>query len=64
MFLLEFLPDLVAVFNEFLQIRIFNYNTLERQHAYEAHSDYVRSIAVHPTQVHLDLENALLAVVC
>ena len=33
------------------QIRIFNYNTLERQHAYEAHSDYVRSIAVHPTQV-------------
>ena len=35
----------------FSQIRIFNYNTLERQHAYEAHSDYVRSIAVHPTQV-------------
>jgi len=33
-----------------MQIRIFNYNTLERQHAYEAHSDYVRSIAVHPTQ--------------
>ena len=50
--------------NPFSQIRIFNYNTLERQHAYEAHSDYVRSIAVHPTQVYLDLENALLAVVC
>ena len=33
-----------------LQVRVFNYNTLERQHAFDAHSDYVRSIAAHPTQ--------------
>lgn len=33
-----------------MQVRVFNYNTLERVHQFEAHSDYVRSIAVHPTQ--------------
>lgn len=33
-----------------MQIRIFNYNTLEKVHSYEAHSDYLRCIAVHPTQ--------------
>lgn len=33
-----------------MQIRVFNYNTLERVHSFEAHSDYVRCIAVHPTQ--------------
>ena len=33
-----------------MQIRLFNYNTLEKVHSFEAHSDYVRSIAVHPTQ--------------
>ena len=33
-----------------LQVRVFNYNTLERVHAFDAHSDYVRAIAVHPTQ--------------
>lgn len=33
-----------------MQIRVFNYNTLERVHQFEAHSDYIRSIAVHPTQ--------------
>lgn len=32
------------------QIRVFNYNTLERLASFEAHSDYVRSIAVHPSQ--------------
>lgn len=32
------------------QIRVFNYNTLEKVHSFEAHSDYVRCIAVHPTQ--------------
>ena len=31
-------------------IRIFNYNTLEKVHQFEAHTDYIRSIAVHPTQ--------------
>ena len=33
-----------------MQVRVFNYNTLERIHSFEAHSDYIRSIAVHPTQ--------------
>jgi coatomer subunit beta' len=33
-----------------MQLRVFNYNTLEKVIAFEAHSDYIRSIAVHPTQ--------------
>lgn len=33
-----------------MQLRVFNYNTLERVHKFEAHSDYVRSIVIHPTQ--------------
>lgn len=33
-----------------MQVRVYNYNTLERVHQFEAHSDYVRCIAVHPTQ--------------
>lgn len=33
-----------------MQIRVFNYNTLDRVHSFEAHSDYVRCIVVHPTQ--------------
>ncbi len=36
-----------------MQIRIFNYNTLEKLHTFEAHSDYIRSIAVHPTQPYM-----------
>uniref|UniRef100_A0A2H1V837 Coatomer subunit beta' n=1 Tax=Spodoptera frugiperda TaxID=7108 RepID=A0A2H1V837_SPOFR len=36
-----------------MQIRVFNYNTLERVHAFEAHSDYVRCIAIHPTQPYI-----------
>lgn len=36
-----------------MHIRIYNYNTLERVHQYEAHSDYLRSIAVHPTQPYI-----------
>ena len=33
-----------------MTVRVFNYNTLERVHQFEAHSDYVRCIAVHPGQ--------------
>ena len=33
-----------------MQVRVFNYNTLERTHMFDAHSDYIRCIAVHPTQ--------------
>lgn len=31
-------------------LRVFNYNTLEKVHQFEAHTDYIRSLAVHPTQ--------------
>jgi coatomer subunit beta' len=30
-------------------IRVYNYNTMERLHVFEAHTDYIRSLAVHPT---------------
>jgi WD40 repeat protein len=36
-----------------MHIRVYNYNTLERLHQFEAHNDYIRSIAVHPTQSYL-----------
>uniref|UniRef100_A0A673A7X0 Coatomer subunit beta' n=2 Tax=Sphaeramia orbicularis TaxID=375764 RepID=A0A673A7X0_9TELE len=36
-----------------MQIRVFNYNTLERAHIFEAHSDYIRCITVHPTQPYI-----------
>ena len=44
--------SLTSQFQTFIaiKVRVFNYNTLERQHAFDAHSDYVRSIAAHPTQ--------------
>lgn len=31
-------------------VRVYNYNTLERLADFEAHSDYIRSIAIHPTK--------------
>ncbi|KAG7479779.1 coatomer subunit beta [Solea senegalensis] len=31
-------------------IRVFNYNTFERVHMFEAHADYIRTVVVHPTQ--------------
>ena len=34
-------------------VRIFNYNTLEKSHSFEAHTDYIRSIAVHPTHPYI-----------
>jgi len=33
-----------------MQVRAFNYNTHEKIVTFEAHTDYIRSIAVHPTQ--------------
>jgi len=33
-----------------MNIRVFNYNTHEKVIGFEAHADYIRSIAVHPTQ--------------
>ena len=34
-------------------VRVYNYNTLERVHQFEAHSDYIRSVVVHPTQSYI-----------
>uniref|UniRef100_A0A3B4AGK3 Coatomer subunit beta' n=1 Tax=Periophthalmus magnuspinnatus TaxID=409849 RepID=A0A3B4AGK3_9GOBI len=36
-----------------MQIRVFNYNTLERVHMFEAHADYIRCIAVYPSQPYI-----------
>jgi len=33
-----------------MQLRVFNYNTHEKITSLEAHPDYIRCIAVHPTQ--------------
>jgi coatomer subunit beta' len=33
-----------------MHVRVYNYNTQEKVHQFEAHTDYLRSIAVHPTQ--------------
>ena len=33
-----------------LQIRVYNYNTMEKVTSFEAHNDYIRSLSVHPTQ--------------
>lgn len=48
----KFIPrkNWVVTGSDDMQIRVFNYNTLERVHSFEAHSDYLRSIVVHPTQ--------------
>ncbi len=36
-----------------MNIRVYNYNTMEKLKTFEAHSDYIRCIAVHPTQPYL-----------
>jgi coatomer subunit beta' len=40
---------LVAGSDDF-QLRVVNYNTAEKVTSFEAHPDYIRAIAVHPTQ--------------
>ena len=32
-----------------LQIRVFNYNTMDRVAAFEGHTDYIRYMEIHPT---------------
>ena len=34
-------------------IRVYNYNTMDKIKQFEAHTDYIRSVAVHPTQPYL-----------
>ncbi|MBN3293053.1 COPB2 protein, partial [Polypterus senegalus] len=43
-----------------MQICVFNYYTLERVHMFEAHSDYIRCIAVHPIQPYILSSNDML----
>lgn len=45
--------NVFSLFKDDMQIRVFNYNTLERLHMFEAHADYIRCIAVHPTQPYI-----------
>jgi coatomer subunit beta' len=33
-----------------MQVKVYNYQTHEKVASFEAHSDYIRSIAVHPSQ--------------
>lgn len=47
-----------------MQIRVFNYNTLERVHMFEAHSDYIRCIAVHPTQPYILTSSGMYVYMC
>lgn len=43
----------ISAFQDDMHLRVYNYNTLERMNQFEAHSDYLRSIAVHPTQPYI-----------
>lgn len=36
-----------------MHVRVYNYNTMDKVKAFEAHTDYIRSIAVHPTLPYL-----------
>lgn len=40
----------VVVGSDDLHIRVYNYNTSEKVAQFEAHPDYIRTIAVHPTE--------------
>ena len=42
-----------AVLQDDMLVRVFNYNTLEKVHSFEAHTDYLRSIIVHPTHPYI-----------
>lgn len=33
-----------------MQLRVFNYNTMEKVKSIEAHADFIRCIIVHPTE--------------
>ncbi|CCH45676.1 Coatomer subunit beta [Wickerhamomyces ciferrii] len=40
----------IVVGSDDFQVRVYNYNTSEKIAQFEAHPDYIRSIAVHPTR--------------
>lgn len=39
----------VVIGSDDMFIRVYNYNTMDRVKMFEAHGDYIRSVAVHPT---------------
>lgn len=43
----------IVVGSDDFRIRVFNYNTGEKMVDFEAHPDYIRSIAVHPTKPYI-----------
>lgn len=45
----RFVPSLQSIVcgSDDNHIRVFNYHTMERSHAFKAHNDFIRSIAVH-----------------
>jgi coatomer subunit beta' len=36
-----------------MMLRVFNYNTMDKITQFEAHTDYIRHVAVHPTLPYL-----------
>ena len=47
----KFLPrkNWLVAGSDDLHVRVFNYNTMEKIKTFEAHADYLRTLAVHPT---------------
>ena len=41
--------DRIVVGSDDYFIRVFNYNTMEKVRAFEAHNDFIRAFIVHPT---------------
>lgn len=39
----------IVVGSDDLQIRVYNYNTMEKIQSFEAHTDYIRCVIVHQT---------------
>lgn len=40
----------IIVGTDDMHLRVFNYNTHEKVNAWEAHTDYIRCVVVHPSQ--------------
>ncbi len=47
-----------------MQVRVYNYNTLEKVSTFEAHTDYIRSIIVHPTHPYILTSSGMYVCVC
>ena len=42
--------SLIVIGSDDFMMRVYNYNTMEKVKAWEAHSDYIRCIEVHPSR--------------